>query len=199
MNGRPPARARSLAAMDARRIAFWMLVVSGVALGHLAGYAVAHPKAASREAALGGHAYLPVTASVLVPLGVATALVWAIRTARAMGMAGEIRCTHLALAQVAVFSLQEVGERVVSGAGAAAALGERGVWFGLVAQVVVAFLITRSVDLVRRVACFVIGGRRPIGDRPVPRSPFVLRSVLVSTPAAVAVGLRAPPGTGSTR
>lgn len=185
--------------MNPRRIAFWMLAVAGVALGHIAGYAVAHPNGAVREAALGGHAYLPVTASVVVPLGVATALVWAIRTARSMGMAGEIRCTHLALAQVALFSVQEVGERVASGAGAGTTLGERGVWFGLVAQVLVAFLVTRSVDLVRRVARFVTAGRRPTVDRPVPVPPFSPRTVLVSSPAAVAVGLRAPPGIGSLR
>lgn len=192
-------RARTLVKMNPRRIAFWMLAVAGVALGHIMGYAVAHPGAAAREAALGGHAYLPVTASVVVPLGVATALVWAIRTARSMGMAGEIRFSHLALAQVAVFAVQEVGERMVSGAGAAAALGERGVWFGIVAQVLVAFLITRSVDLVRRVARFVTGGRRLVLDRPLPASPLVLRAVLVSSPAAVAVGLRAPPRIGSLR
>ncbi len=94
-----------------------MLAVAGVAVGHIAGYAIAHPDAAGREAALGGHAYLPVAASVIVPLGVLTALVWAVRTARTLHLAGRIDVRHLVVAQLAVFGCQEVAERLVSGAG----------------------------------------------------------------------------------
>lgn len=170
-----------------------MLVVAGVAVGHIAGYAVAYPDAAGREAALGGHGYLPVAAGIVVPLGVVAALVWAVRTARSMGMAGEIETRHLALAQSAVFLCQEVAERVVAGNGVTATLGERGVWFGLLAQVVVAFLVTRAVDLVRRATRFVTGGRQPMGTRLRPTRPLLLHPVLWTTPMPVAVGLRAPP------
>lgn len=176
-----------------------MLAVAGVAVGHIIGYAVAHPYTATREAALGGHEYLPVAASVVVPIGVIAALVWGIQAARAMGMAGQIDPRRLALAQIGVFAVQEVGERAVSGAGAASVLVERGVWFGIVAQVVVAFLITRAVDLVTRAARFVVGGRRATIIRPALVAAFRPQAVIVTTVAAVSVGLRAPPVVGSTR
>lgn len=183
--------------MSPRRIAFWLLVTAGVAVGHVAGYAAAHPEAAAREAALGGHAYLPPLAAAIIPLGVVAALVWAVRTARELGLAGQIRWSHLALAQVAVFAVQEVGERVVVGGAATDALAERGVWFGLVAQLLVAFVITRAIDLVRRTVRFVLaGGRRTVS---LPRTSGSRTTVLppVLRPATVAVGLRAPPLVGS--
>lgn len=185
--------------MDPRRIAFWMLVVGGVAVGHIAGYGIAHPDAAGREAALGGHAYLPVAASVLVPLGVVAALAWAVQAARSMGMSGHIDARRLALAQIGVFAVQEAGERIVSGAGAASALTERGVWVGVVAQVVVAFLVTRAVDLAARAVRFVARGQRPTVALPAAVTPFLPHMVVRSTAAPVAVGLRAPPVVGSAR
>lgn len=185
--------------MDPRRIAFWMLAVAGVAVGHIAGYAIAHPDAAGREAALGGHAYLPVAASVLVPLGVVAALAWSVQAARSMGMSGQLDARRLALAQIGVFAVQEVGERLVSGAGAGTALVERGVWIGLVAQVVVAFLVTRAVDLAARAVRFVVRGRRPTVALPPVVTRVLEQTVLRSTAAPVAVGLRAPPVVGSPR
>jgi hypothetical protein len=185
--------------MDPRRIAFWMLAVAGVAVGHIAGYAIAHPDAAGREAALGGHAYLPVAASVLVPLGVVAALAWAVQTARSMGMSGHIDARRLALAQIGVFAVQEVAERIVNGAGAGSALAERGVWIGLVAQVVVALLVTRAVDLASRAVRFVVRGRRPTSTLVADVGPFRPHAVLRSIAAPVAVGLRAPPVVGSPR
>ncbi len=183
--------------MAPRRIAFWMLAVAGVAVGHIAGYAIAHPDSAGREAALGGHAYLPIAASVIVPLGVVTALVWAVRTARTLDMGGRIDARHLVMAQVAIFGGQELAERFVSGAGVGSALAERGVWVGIVAQVVVAVVVVRSIDLVRRAVRFVSGGRvRSVGlaRAAAPRFP---RALYRSTETPVAVGLRAPPMVGS--
>lgn len=179
--------------MSPRRLAFWMLALAGVAVGHIAGYALAHPGSAAREAALGGHAYLPVAATVVVPIGVVAALVWAIRTARSLGLGGEIEVRHLVAAQVGLFVVQEIGERVLSGDGGVSALAERGVWFGLVAQVVVAWLVCRSVDAVRKAVRFVCAARpyvsgrvQVVNDGPVTSS---LRPVITG----VAVGLRAPP------
>lgn len=174
-----------------------MLATAGVAVGHIIGYAVAHPDAAAREAALGGHAYLPAAAAAVIPIGVAAALWWAVVTARSLGLAGSIDWRRLAAAQLGVFAFQEVGERLVGGEAATGVFAERGVWFGLIAQVVVAYAVTRLIDVVRRTVRFLSGGR--------PATARLLRLSL-STPVAattvahvptVSVGLRAPPSFGS--
>lgn len=183
--------------MSPRGIAISMLAVSGVAVGHIVGYAVAHPQAAAREAALGGHAYLPSAAAVAIPLGVAAALAWAIRTSRQLGLAGDIPFRTLALVQLGVFAVQEVGERLAIGDAASGVLTERGVWFGLVAQVVVAYLITRSIDAVRRVVHLITGGGRLLRDVIRPPVSFVPVIVRVQRAVAIAVGLRAPPVVGA--
>lgn len=187
--------------MSPRRIAFWMLATAGVAVGHIAGYAAAHPDAAAREAALGGHAYLSSAASVVIPMGVLTALVWAVHTARALGLSGQIQARHLAAAQIGVFVFQEIGERVVNGDGALSAAGERGVWFGLVAQLLVAIVVTRAVDLVRRVVRHVIAGtsRRSFGMARLPALAPSSDGGFRAVVATVAVGLRAPPVVGQFR
>lgn len=183
--------------MGPRGVAISMLAVSGVAVGHIVGYGVAHPQAAAREAALGGHAYLPSVAAVAIPLGVVAALVWAIRTSRQLGLAGAIPFRTLAIAQLAVFAVQEIGERVVVGEPASSVLTERGVWFGLLAQVAVARLITRSVDAVRRVVHLLTGGGRVLRDAVRPPISFVPVVVRVQRAVAVSVGLRAPPVVGA--
>lgn len=179
--------------MSPRRIAFWLLASAGVAVGHISGYVVAHPDTAAREVALGGHAYLPVVASILVPTGILIALGWAVHTARTLGLSGQIRARRLAVAQIGLFLIQEFGERALMGDGATAAFSERGVWLGLLAQIVVAFLVTRAINVVRRVVrCIVSSGRLASS---VPRLvPTQLLPVLAPiAPATVAVGLRAPP------
>lgn len=183
--------------MGPRAVAISMLAVSGVAVGHIVGYAVAHPETAAREAALGGHAYLPSAAAVAIPLGVVAALAWAIRTSRQLGLAGAIPFRTLAVAQLAVFAVQEIGERIAVGEPASSVLTERGVWFGLLAQVAVAHLITRSVDAVRRVVHLLTGGGRVLRDVLCPPVSFVPVVVRVQRAVAVSVGLRAPPVVGS--
>ncbi len=185
--------------MSPRRVAFWMLATAGVAVGHIAGYALAHPDGAAREAALGGHTYLPAAAATVIPVGVLAALWWAVRTARSLGLAGCIDWRRLASAQLAVFAVQEVGERLVGGEGLDAVVTERGVWLGLVAQVAVAFLTTRGIDLVRR-AVRLVTGSRPVTTQ-LPRLLLPTRSTSspALVPATVAVGLRAPPSFGSAR
>lgn len=176
-----------------------MLATAGVAVGHIAGYAIAHPDGAAREVALGGHAYLPAAAATVIPVGVVAALWWAVRTARALGLAGQIDWRRLAAAQVGVFVAQEIGERFVNGEGLDAVVSERGVWLGLVAQVVVAFLATRGIDVVRRAVRAVVEGR-PVTTN-LPRPQILVPTVLAPTvaPATVAVGLRGPPSFGSVR
>lgn len=179
--------------MDPRRVTFWMLALAGVAVGHIVGYGLAHPETAAREAALGGHAYLPAAASLAIPLGVVAALVWAVRTGRQLGMAGRIPWHSLAAAQLALFAVQEVVERSVSGEALGGLLTERGVWLGLLAQVGVALLVTRSVDAVCRVVGMVRPGARRLGDRLRVRAPFVPAALPLVVRVPVAVGLRAPP------
>ncbi len=176
-----------------------MLAIAGVAVGHIVGYGLAHPEDAAREAALGGHAYLPATASVVVPLGVVAALVWAVRTSRQLGMAGSIPWRHLACAQVGLFALQEIGERAVVGDPLSSVFVERGVWLGLVAQVAIALLVTRAVDAVRRVVRSVRCGGRLLGDRLHLEIPFVPVPAPRVVPVPVSVGLRAPPVVGTSR
>ncbi len=185
--------------MSPHRVAFWMLVTAGVAVGHIAGYALAHPDVAAREAALGGHAYLPAAAATAIPLGVIAALWWSVRTARSLGLAGQIDWRRLAAAQVGVFVLQEIGERLVGGEGIGAVVSERGVWLGLLAQLAVAYLATRGIDLVRR-AVRLVTGLRPVTSRLVRIAVHLsATSAPRLAPATVAVGLRAPPSFGSSR
>lgn len=176
-----------------------MLATAGVAVGHIAGYVLAHPDGAAREAALGGHAYLPAAAATIIPVGVAAALWWAVHTARSLGLAGQIDWRRLAVAQVGVFVFQEIGERFVGGEGLDAVVSEPGVWLGLVAQVVVAFLAVRGIDLVRRAVRAVAAGRAVTTN--LPRPSILVPTVFVPAvaPATVAVGLRAPPSFGSVR
>lgn len=179
--------------MSPRGAALSMLAVSGVAVGHIVGYAAAHPEGAAREAALGGHAYLPSFAAAAIPLGVVAALVWAVHTSRQMGLRGTISFRALAAAQLAVFAVQELAERAVVGDPVAGVLAERGVWFGLLAQVAVAYAITRSIDAVRRVVRTLAAGGRVLGTvlrSPTPSFPAGAPATAV---ASVSVGLRAPP------
>lgn len=171
-----------------------MLAVAGVAVGHIVGYAVAHPDAAAREAALGGHAYLPAAAATAIPLGVAAALWWAVRTARTLGMGGRIDTRHLAVAQLGVFAVQEVGERLVSGGSAPSLLAERGVWFGVLAQILVAFLVTRALSWAQRIVRSVVAGART--STALPSDPLIAvlpEPAPILATATVSVGLRAPP------
>lgn len=118
-----------------------MLATAGVAVGHMVGYVIAHPAGNGRAAALGGgHGYLPITATFVVPVGVVAALWWAVRTARDLGIVGTLDWRRLAAAQVALFTLQEVGERLVGVEGLEAVIAERAVGIGLLMQVVVAFV-----------------------------------------------------------
>lgn len=171
-----------------------MLATAGVTVGHVLGYAIAHRDSAAREVALGGHGYLPGVAALVVPVGLVAALWWAVCTARALGLAGRIDPRRLAAAQVGLFAVQEVGERVVVGEGLDAVLSEPGVWMGFVAQVAVAHVVVAALEWVRRAVREMILGRRPrvrLGLRP--RLLLAPDRAPATVPATVSVGLRAPP------
>ena len=188
----------TLESMHPRRLSFWLLATAGVAVGHFAAYLIAHPDRGARELALAGHDYLPAAMAFVVPLGTLAALVIAVRTARSLGMAGQLSWSRLAAAQCAIFAVQEVAERLIDGQHALAAGAERAVWVGFVAQSLVALLATKAVDWARRVVRFALGAARSTSAAPV-RTPVVLHPEPWSCwrLPVVAVGVRAPPVVGS--
>ena len=101
--------------------------------------------------------------------------------------------------QIALFTLQEVGERLVGGEGLEAVITERALGIGLLMQVVVAFIVVRGLSVVRCVVRGIAQGLEVIdvlGDALT----WVAPATSVATPwATVAVGLRAPPSSGSHR
>ncbi len=197
---RPQRSVPTMAEVSLYRLVFWMLATAGVAVGHMAGYVIAHPTGNGRAAALGdGHGYLPVAATFVVPVAVVAALWWAVRTARELGIVGTLDWRRLAAAQIALFTLQEVGERLVGGEGLEAVITERALGIGLLMQVVVAFIVVRGLSVVRCVVRGIAQGLEVIdvlGDALT----WVAPATSVATPwATVAVGLRAPPSSGSHR
>ena len=142
-----------------RRTSLWLLATAGVVIGHLVGYAVAHPTGSGRAAALAGHEYLSGVGTVLLPLGLVAVVAIAVRTVRRLDDPPTL--TSLASLQVALFLAQEVLERIPGPGAPVDVLGERGVWIGIVAQVVVAWLalrlVHRTVGVVRR----LVAGVRP--------------------------------------
>lgn len=138
------------------RVSLWLLASAGVLVGHVIGYAVAHPDDVDRSVALAGHAYMGPVGTILIPLGLLAVLGIAIRTVR-RGRATDVpTLRHLATAQVALFLVQEVLERAAGPVAPSTVFTERGVWFGVVAQVLVAWVALRlvrfSVAVVRAVA-----------------------------------------------
>lgn len=179
--------------MTPRRLAVGLLASAGVAVGHVVAYALAHPTASGRAAALGGHGYFSPLATLVVPVGLIVALGFAISTARSLGLRGALSWRSLALVQVVLFVVQEVGERSVAGDGLGAAGAERAVWIGLIVQVVLAFLIVRAVDTVARLVRRCRGAAR--------RTAAIVRRRLVAPvqptprprPQGGVLGSRGPP------
>ncbi len=142
-----------------RRLSLWLLATAGVVVGHLLGYAVAHPTGSDRAAALAGHEYLGTVGTVLLPLGLAAAMVTAVRMVRRIG--GAPTLVSLAGLQVALFCVQEVVERIPGPGAPVDVLAERGVWFGIAAQVLVAWLALRLVHCSSALVRLVVGGLAP--------------------------------------
>lgn len=185
--------------MVVRRLAFAVLATAGVPVGHIVGYAVAHPGGAARAAALGGHSYLPGVTSLVVPLGVVTAFAWAIRTSRELGMAGCLRTRHLAAAQLGMFLLQETGERALGDAPIVELLAEPALWCGLAAQILVAHVSVRSIGWLRRAIRHVHHGPRVVAS-PLRLAVRFLPLMSPRSPVTVTLlGSRAPPSVVVTR
>lgn len=141
------------------RATTWLLASGGVFIGHILGYAVAHPDHAERTLALSGHAYFGPAAAVVVPLGAIALLVTAVRMARRLDEAPSVG--ELAVVQVGLFLFQELVERIPGTGAPLDAFAEPGVWAGLVAQVLLAALVVRAVRATARVVRHVCSGARP--------------------------------------
>lgn len=174
------------------RATTWLLASGGVFVGHIIGYAVAHPDRADRALALSGHAYFGPAAAVVVPVAAVGLLVTAVRMARRLGEAPSVG--ELAVAQVGLFSFQELVERIPGTGAPLDAFAEPGVWAGLVAQVLVAWVVVRAVRATAKVVRHVCSGARPVvSARPVL---VVARPTTVVSCSTVALRLpsrRGPP------
>lgn len=174
-----------------------LLAAAGVAVGHVLGYAAAHPRDVVAHLSLGSHGYLPGAMAIVVPLGIAAGLVHAVRTARLLGVGGAISVRGLAATQLALFGVQEVVERAATGmspAGVLASLAaEPGVWLGLVAQLLVAWMLVGAVGVTRRIVARAIGRRRLAAARASLAPPAPVQPTVRSRPAVGAVGVRGPP------
>jgi hypothetical protein len=142
-----------------RRTSLWLLATAGVVVGHLLGYAIAHPTGSDRAAALAGHEYLGDVGTVVLPLGLLAVMAIAVRTVRRLGDAPTV--VQLASLQIALFGVQEVLERIPGPGAPVDVLTERGVWFGVLAQVVVAWVALRLVHHTARVVRRLAAGARP--------------------------------------
>lgn len=150
---------RTLASDMSRRISLGLLAIAGVLVGHALGYLVAYPDDAERAMAGAGHGYLGPVAAVVAPFGLAAVLAIAVRTVRRLAAAPSL--WQLAGVQVLVFAAQEVLERIPGPGQPVDVITERAVWFGLVAQLLVAWLSLRLVGLTARVVRAVARAPRP--------------------------------------
>lgn len=147
--------------MTRRRLAFALLASAGVLVAHVAGYAV--PSGGHGEL---GHGYVLPALALVAPVAVVLAVTAAVAEARRVGLALELSPGRLLGAQVALYAVQEVGERLLHG-GIGSLAGQRGLALGLLAQVPVALLLWALVRLARRVATrlFATPSIRPARQR----------------------------------
>lgn len=141
-----------------------LLAFAGVLLGHMAGYSAADPGRAVEELGLGGHEYIGPLAVVAVPVGMVSLLAMAVRSVRRNGR-GLPTVRDLVVAQVGLFVVQELVERIPGAASPLSAVGERAVWFGLIAQVLIAWCVARLVHWTARVVRQVAPGTRQVSRR----------------------------------
>lgn len=176
-----------------RRYGF-LAVPFGVLVGHLVGYRLAHPGAAARDTALGStHGYLGVSTWVSLVLA-AVALGWAAREG-ARGHRSGFTATTLLRAQALSFVALEVLERLGSANPIGDALHERGVWFGLAVQGVLALVAATLLRASAAVGELLSFTGSPDARR-APRHPIV-RNLLGCERSITATG-RGPPLAGIT-
>ncbi len=125
-----------------------LLALAGTVAGHHLAYLIAHPDAAGRAVALGPvHGYLGPVGAVLFPLGLAGFALAAVAAARSTRAAGPVRVGPLAVAQVGLFTVQELLEGVAAGGHGAHLVGNRSFLVGIVVQVALAGMLVAAVRL----------------------------------------------------
>lgn len=169
------------------------VAAAGVVLLHQVAYLVAHPDPVARAIAAQGHAHLWPMAQVLVPLGVAVAG-WTMACRALRLLEGRpLSSSGLIVAHVGLFTLLEVGERVVRGGGVGDAFAEPAVWLGLV----LAPLLGHLTALALRVGARLRPPATAAVDLFVPPAPAVAltpsSSVHVPTGVPGRVRARGPP------
>lgn len=174
-----------------RRYGF-LAVPFGVLVGHLVGYRLAHPGATARDTALGSdHGYLGVSTWVSLALA-AVALGWAVREG-ARGHRSGFTAPTLLRAQALAFVALEVLERLGSANPVGDAVHERGVWFGLAVQVVLA-LVAAALLRVGVAVGELLSSTEPPSAKRAPRHAIV-RNLLGRERSITATG-RGPPLAG---
>ncbi|HWH34335.1 MAG TPA: hypothetical protein VNT56_03360, partial [Acidimicrobiales bacterium] len=143
--------------MTHRRLALAVLASAGVLVAHSLGYALS----AQGPAGL-GHGYVLPALGVMGPVAVVVAALAAVAEARRTGLASEFSAARLAGAQLALFAVQEIAERLVSGHLDSIA-SEPGMLFGFLAQVPVAWVLHRLSGLAHRVASRLLAAP-PVGQ-----------------------------------
>ena len=175
-----------------RRISLGLLAIAGVLAGHALGYLTAYPDDAERALAGAGHGYLGPLAVAVAPLGLVAVLAIAVRTVRRLGSAPSLG--RLVAFQTALFLAQEVLERIPGPGQPIDVVTERAVWFGLVAQLLVAWIALRLVALTARVLRAVAhGSRLRLGT---PGTPAITLDATLAPTRSAAGGLprrRGPP------
>lgn len=172
-----------------RRIAAVAAVAAAGALaGHAVGYHLARPTHAVAHLTT-GHGYSGALAAVVLPLGAAALVALAIRHARRTGGVPGLTVRSLAGVQLGIFLAQELGERLAAGQGLDLAR-DRGVWWGVIAQVVIAWLLVRALRLGAAIVTWLT--RRPKPSRQRHRRPRPVTDPVVAL-AVAGPRSRAPP------
>ena len=178
-----------------RALRWWslLLVPGGFVAGHELGYAGASALG-SPPVAADGHGYLLTLLLVGAPFAFAAAarhLVAAFRDEMP-----PVRWSTLAGAQAALFVAIEVAEHAHAGLSVGQTITQPAVLLGLVAQIVVAGVVTAILHTSGRAAVAVAAARRPRVTHPAPRPTWRPRGVLIAVPAIVPVSSlsrRGPP------
>lgn len=173
-----------------------LAAVAGVVVAHVVDYMVLFPHAGQRIGHLDatGHAYWPVAVSAAAGAAAVALLLAGARGALRLEGA-TVGFRGLVLWQAGAFALMEVSERLVAGIDVSTLLHSPEIWFGLLLQLPVAWLVTRVLGAVERVAARIVRSVRATRRRPPARLPRPAGALGAMRSAVVARSSRprAPP------
>jgi hypothetical protein len=98
---------------------------------------------------------------VVLPLGFAALIAFGLAQGLGPRRSGWLRVGPLAATQCGAFLAQEILERALSGHSIADIATERGVWYGLIAQLFVAWMLVRLTRAMGQVVDRIRGSERP--------------------------------------